>query len=168
MNSTIDVRDKTTPMPNMVNTAVFACPLGLIHAVIKKPPHTAKKIAESSNLVDFIVNSSVSAANATRSVFSCGMSSVFPSVSVCIYYIIYFPDCQHILVIFLSQSRFSAALIKIAIQYRQILRIFPVKIPVKRALQPVFKRQIQLCAHTARVFEPHDVGLVIRRIIKIR
>ena len=69
----------------MVNTAVFACPLGLIHAVIKKPPHTAKKIAESSNLVDFIVKSSVSAANATRSVFSCGMSSVFPSVSVCIY-----------------------------------------------------------------------------------
>lgn len=47
----------------MVNTAVSACPLGLIHAVIKKPPHTAKKIAESSNLVDFIVNSSVSAAN---------------------------------------------------------------------------------------------------------
>lgn len=44
----------------MVNTAVFASPLGLIHAVIKKPPHTAKKIAESSNLVDFIVNLSFS------------------------------------------------------------------------------------------------------------
>ena len=68
MNSTIDVRDKTTLMPNMVNTAVFASPLGLIHAVIKKPPHTAKKIAESSNLVDFIVNPSNKAIKALRSI----------------------------------------------------------------------------------------------------
>lgn len=52
----------------MVNTAVFACPLGLIHAVIKKPPHTAKKIAESSNLVDFIVNPSNKAIRVLRSI----------------------------------------------------------------------------------------------------
>ena len=163
MSSTIDVRDKARPI-----AYATALPFEPLPAIIKYPPNIRAKIAESINLIDFIVNSSVSAANATRSVFSCGMSSVFPSVSVCIYYIIYFPDCQHILVVFLSQSRFSAALIKIAIQYRQILRIFSVKIPVKRALQPVFKRQIQLCAHTARVVEPHDVCFIVRRIVKIR
>ena len=55
MNSTIDVRDKAAPMPDMV----YRFPPR--EAANKKAlPHTAKKIAESSNLVDFIVNPSYS------------------------------------------------------------------------------------------------------------
>lgn len=80
MSSTIDVRDKARPI-----AYATALPFEPLPAIIKYPPNIRAKIAESINLIDFIVNSSVSVANATRSVFSCGMSSVFPSVSVCIY-----------------------------------------------------------------------------------
>lgn len=80
MSSTIDVRDKARPI-----AYATALPFEPLPAIIKYPPNIRAKIAESINLIDFIVNSSVSAANATRSVFSCDMSSVFSSVSVCIY-----------------------------------------------------------------------------------
>ena len=63
MRSTIDVRDKARPI-----AYATALPFEPLPAIIKYPPNIRAKIAESINLIDFIVNPSNKAIKAHHSI----------------------------------------------------------------------------------------------------